>query len=174
MRRYLGVIVLAMIVGNCFSQHKLSFDLAAIRNMRHEINGSNLSCFYHFSERVTGGLEMNRFYTVKKIAEEGIFKSSAWDFDCNIHYLIPFNKKIVFYPLSGFSHTSEKELNSTADESVYNRFWSFNTGAGFLCECGKWAPHIEYCFTWGHNNQQFLLAGISYELEWGKSGKEHK
>jgi len=29
-------------------------------------------------------------------------------------------------------------------------------------------------FTWGKMNQQFLLVGISYELEWGKKEKEKK
>jgi hypothetical protein len=174
MLRNFVVVLLMLPAGNSFAQHKLSFDLAAIRNMRQEINGSNLSCFYHVSERVTAGVEMNRFYPVKKTVKGEELKTSAWDFDYNLHYLVPMNKKIIFYPLTGFSHTSEKELNTATNESVYNRFWSFNTGAGFLCECGRWAPHIEYSFTWGHINQQFLLAGISYELEWGKSGKEHK
>jgi len=55
---------------------------------------------------------------------------------------------------------------------LYERFWSYNTGAGILYQLGKWGPHVEYMFTWGHQNQQFLLAGISYELEWGKKEKE--
>ena len=165
------VIVLLLMAAKCTAQHKISFDLAGIRNMRHQINGSNLSCFYHFNERIAAGVEMNRFYSVKKIAEEGMNESSAWDFDYNMHYLIPFSKKLVFYPLTGFSHTSEKEMNTVTNESLYERFWSFNSGAGFVFECGRWAPHIEYSFTWGQINQQFLLAGISYELEWGKAGK---
>ena len=165
------VIVLLLMAAKCTAQHKISFDLAGIRNMRHQINGSNLSCFYHFNERIAAGVEMNRFYSVKKIAEEGMNESSAWDFDYNMHYLIPLSKKLVFYPLTGFSHTSEKEMNTVTNESLYERFWSFNSGAGFLFECGRWAPHIEYSFTWGQINQQFLLAGISYELEWGKAGK---
>jgi hypothetical protein len=168
------VIILILLAANVVAQHKISFDLAAIRNMRLQINGSNISCFYHFNEHLVAGAEVNRFYPLKKTAEEGVNESSAWDFDYNMHYLIPLNKKLVFYPLTGFSHTSEKEMNTVTKESVYERFWSFNTGAGFLYECGRWAPHIEYSFTWGHLNQQFLLAGISYELEWGKAGKEHK
>lgn len=168
------VIVLMLLAAKCTAQHKISFDLAGIRNMRHEINGSNLSCFYHFNEHLVAGAEMNRFFPVNKKIEGEDVQSSAWDFDYNMHCLIPVSKKLVFFPLTGFSHTSEKEMNTITNESLYERFWSFNTGAGFLLECGRWAPHIEYSFTWGHLNQQFLLAGISYEMEWGKAGKEHK
>ncbi|MBL0358932.1 MAG: hypothetical protein IPP72_19610 [Chitinophagaceae bacterium] len=53
-------------------------------------------------------------------------------------------------------------------------FLSFNTGAGLLLECGRWCPHVEYSYTWGHINQQFLLAGVSYELEWSHPGNERK
>jgi hypothetical protein len=34
-----------------------------------------------------------------------------------------------------------------------------------LIRSGRWVPHIEYTISWGHINQQFFLAGISYELE---------
>jgi len=157
--------------GTVNAQQKMSFDLAAIRNMRTEMYGSNLSCFNHFSEQVTGGIEMNRFYPVKKISGEEELDLSAWDFDLNFHYLVPLCKHCKFYPLTGFSHTAEKEKNIASGEIVYDRFWSFNTGAGMLWELGKWSPHIEYNYTWGRLNQQFLLAGISYELEWKKEKK---
>jgi len=156
------------------AQSKIGFDLAAIRNMRTEMNGLNISCFYHFNEHLAGGIEMNRFFPAsRKIGEEGT-RLSAWDFDMNFHYLLPLHKNIKLYPLTGISHTSEKECNSASSESVYERFWSFNAGAGLLCECGKWSPHIEYSYTWGNFNQQFLLAGISYELEWGHSNEKHR
>lgn len=169
-----SVVVLLLMGLSTVAQNKLSFDLAAIRNMRQSTNGSNISCFYHFSERITGGVEMNRFYPVKKMVAEEAVKSSAWDFDLNFHYLIPLNKKTTFYPLTGISHTSEKEYIIATGESLYTKFWSYNTGAGLLYECGRWAPHIEYSYTWGHINQQFLLAGISYELEWGNHKKESR
>lgn len=179
MFKNLYAVLLLLVSGTSLAQHKIGIDLAAIRNMRQLHSGSNISCFYHFNERLAGGLEMNRFYPLQKIKGEEVIHSSAWDFDLNLHYLVPLNKKIVFYPLTGISHTSEKEHIvittpvTTSAEDTYSRFYSFNTGAGFLWECGKWAPHIEYSYTWGHINQQFLLAGISYELEWGNS-KERK
>lgn len=172
LKRLLLVVCLLTAI-NSFAQNKISIDLAAIRNMRTEMNGLNVSCFYHFTERLTGGIEMNRFFPVhRKIGEEGI-QLSAWDFDMNLHYLLPLHKNIALYPLTGISHTSDKEYNTVNNESLYEKFWSFNTGVGLLCECGKWSPHVEYSYTWGHINQQFLLAGISYELEWGHHTAKH-
>lgn len=139
--------------------------------MRQQLNGVNVSGFYHFNERLIGGIETNRFFPVKHQNEKELVEASAWDFDLNFHYLVPLNKTVKLYPLSGISHTSEKEFNSSTGETAYERFWSYNTGAGVLIELGHWAPHVEYMFTWGHINQQFLLAGISYELEWGHGEK---
>ena len=156
------------------AQHTASFDIAAIRNMRTHMNGLNISGFYHFTERITAGIEMNRFFSVNRIKKDEELKISAWDLDLNFHYLLPLNKKIRLYPLSGISHTSEKEMNRGTAEDHYERFWSFNTGAGLLYVLGKWSPHIEYSYTWGHINQQFLLAGISYELAWGQKEKTEK
>jgi hypothetical protein len=76
------------------------------------------------------------------------------------------------YPLCGISHTSEREEDIASGERDYQRFWSFNTGAGILVSMGRWSPHAEYMFTWGHRNQQFVLVGISYEIEWGHPEKK--
>lgn len=154
------------------AQKTVGIDLASIRNIRHQLNGLNVSAFYHFNERLIGGIEMNRFMPVSREEKEELLEVSAWDFDLNFHYLLPLNKTIKLYPLTGISHTSEKELNRTIGETSYERFWSFNTGAGVLFSLGRWSPHLEYMFTWGHINQQFLLAGISYELEWGYKEKK--
>lgn len=158
----------AMIAG---AQHSTSFDLAGIRNTTAHLNGLNISAFYHFNEHLVGGIEMNRFFTRNQIKHEEAIQLSAWDFDLNFHYLLPVGKTLRLYPLTGISHTSEKEFIISLDETVYERFWSFNAGAGAVFQLGKWAPHIEYMFTWGKLNQQFLLVGISYELEWGKEKK---
>jgi hypothetical protein len=152
---------------NSTAQNKISIDLAAIRHIRKELNGINLSCFYHFNERITGGLEMNRFFPILRKEGEEMIELSAWDFDLNFHFLVPLNKNLKLYPLTGISHTSEREQDNITKVGSYERFWSYNTGAGILWEKGRWAPHVEYSFTWGHLNQQFLLAGISYEIEWG-------
>ena len=170
----LAIACLLLPVLQAKPQKAVSFDLAGIRNIRHQLNGLNVSAFYHFNEHLVGGIEMNRFFTATHIKEGEIQKLSAWDFDLNFHYLLPVTKKMMLYPLSGISHTSEKEFIPEKDEILYDRFWSFNTGAGVLFELGKWGPHAEYMFTWGHMNQQFLLVGISYELEWGRTEKEKK
>lgn len=158
------------------AQQKLSFDVAAIRNFHSQMNGLNVSSFYHFSENLTGGIEVNRFFPVTRIADEETLRLSAWDFDLNFHYLLTLKHRIKCYPLTGISYTAEKEYgsNSHAVWSIKERFFSFNTGAGVLFEAGRWSPHIEYSYTWGHINQQFLLAGISYELEWGRHTNHHQ
>ncbi len=153
------------------AQNKMSIDIASVSNRHSSINGLNVSAFYHFSERFTGGVEMNRFFPINKNLSGEDVQQSAWDFDLNFHYLLPVGKELKIYPLSGISHTSEKEMNVKTGENGIERFWSYNTGAGILYELGKWSPHIEYSFTWGHINQQFLVAGLSYELEWGTHKK---
>ena len=154
------------------AQQKASIDLAATRNMNNSTYGLNVSGFYHFSERIAGGIEVNRFFPItRKIGEEEV-ELSAWDFDLNFHYNIPLAKKLIFYPLTGVSHTSDKEFIPALGETVYSRFYSFNTGAGLFLEGHKIVPYVECNLTWGKINQQFLLAGISYELEWGKHTKE--
>jgi hypothetical protein len=154
------------------AQKTVSMDLAYTRNILHRLNGLNISSFYHFNERLVGGIEVNRYFPVKRHKDDGLIEISAWDFDLNFHYLIPLAKSVKLYPLTGISHTSEKEQNLINSETVYEHFWSFNTGAGVLYSIGKWSPHAEYMFTWGHINQQFLLVGLSYELEWGKKEKK--
>ena len=151
---------------SAFAQHKSSIDLAAIRNFRTHHNGLNVSFFYHFNEHLTAGAEMNRFFPVtKKVGTEEL-KESAWDFDYNMHYILPIHKSLKYYPILGFSHTSEKESLTESGETSYARFWSANTGLGLLLETGKVSPHIEYLATWGKHNQQFILAGLSFEMEW--------
>ncbi|MBK8785312.1 MAG: outer membrane beta-barrel protein [Chitinophagaceae bacterium] len=171
-----GLFIACLLLPAMFAaaQHTASIDLATVRNMHSQLNGFNVSAFYHFNEHLIGGIEMNRFLTSKHIKHEEAVELSSWDFDLNFHYLLPVGKTVRLYPLTGISHTSEKEYIIALDETVYQRFWSFNTGAGAVFQFGKWAPHIEYMFTWGKMNQQFLLAGISYELEWGKKEKEKK
>lgn len=165
MRKSLFLSVLIM-TGMVVSAQKSSIDLAYIRNTHSNLNGLNISFFQHFNERLTGGLEMNRFFTRRMTVEDAEVDQSAWDFDLNLHYLLPLNKQWRFYPIAGVSHTSEKETIVETQETVYTRFFSVNTGAGILFQSGKWAPHAEYLFTWGHMNQQFFLAGVSYEIEW--------
>jgi len=166
----IGFMLLFVAYAN--AQHAISLDLASTRNLAHRINGLNVSCFYHFNERLVGGIEMNRYFPVKRDKDDALMEMSAWDFDLNFHYLISLNKSVKLYPLTGISHTAEREYNRKNSQAVYERFWSYNTGAGILYSIGKWSPHAEYMFTWGHINQRFLLVGLSYELDWGHQGKE--
>jgi hypothetical protein len=153
------------------AQHILSLDLGTIRNTQKPINGLNVSGFYYFNPHLTAGMEVNRFFPVnRQSAEEGL-QISAWDIELNVHYLFSVYKKMNLYPITGISHTVDRELISAKGLSHYESFWSLNTGAGILWEFGNWSPHIEYSFAWGQQNQQFLLAGISYEIE---LGPEHK
>ena len=154
------------------AQHALSFDIAAVSNLHDKTNGLNLSAFYHFNEHWEAGTELNRFFPITKTIDGDEVQQSAWDFDYNIHYLIPVGRKWELYPLTGFSHTSEQEYKAKLNETSTENFWSFNTGAGIIYKLGKWSPHIEYSCTWGEVNKQFLIAGFSYELELSKHKKE--
>lgn len=165
-----------LITVNICAQHTTSFDLAAIRNLHSGLKGLNVSCFYHFNDKLTGGVEINRFFPASKNTSAEKLRLSAWDIDLNFHYIVPLQQHLKFYPLTGISYTAEKENGAGIDEVWYRKehFFSFNTGAGLLLECGRWCPHVEYSYTWGHINQQFLLAGVSYELEWSHPGNERK
>ena len=173
LRKVLFVIVFLFMAKNTDAQHKLSFDLAAIRNMGNDLMGLNVSCFNHFTEKFVGGLEVNRFFAASRVKDGENIRLSAWDLDFNFQYHFALFKKWKIYPIAGVSHTSEREWTEATNQNQFEKFWSFNTGAGTLVELGKWSPHIEYTFSWGKTNQQFLLAGISYELEWGKQEKEN-
>lgn len=170
-----ALLFLLLFSGGAIAQNKIGIDIAGIRNMHSHINGLNVSAFYHFSENLVAGVEMNRFFNNDRKKEEEDITLSAWDFDLNVHYLIPVHHNWKFYPVAGISHTSEKERIIALQENRFERFWSFNTGAGMLLEMGHWSPHVEYVCTWGLLNQQFLLAGLSYEIQWGHqkhTGKE--
>jgi hypothetical protein len=91
----------------------------------------------------------------------------------NFHYLLSLSKGWKFYPVTGISHTSEKAINAVTHYSQYEHFWSVNTGAGMVFELGHWLPHVEYNFSWGRLNQQFILLGIGYEIEWGGLKEAH-
>ena len=160
-----AVIILLLVTATGKSQHIISLDMATIRNTQKPINGLNVSSFYYFNKHLAAGVEVNRFFPVKHKTEAEVMQISAWDIELNFHYLIPVYKKMNLYPITGISHTSDRELAAAKGISHYESFWSLNTGAGISWVFGNWSPHIEYSFTWGHHNQQFLLAGISYDIE---------
>jgi hypothetical protein len=156
------------------AQTEMSIDIAAVHSKHHQLNGLNLSSFYHFNKHITGGIEINRFFPAVRKYQDEETTFSSWDLDLNFHYQVPLSHHWMFYPVTGISHTSEKEVSSKImGEAVTERFWSYNTGAGLLWHKGRWAPHAEYLFTWGHLNQQFFLAGFSYEIELGHKHKTH-
>lgn len=147
--------------GYSIAQHPISVDAGFMQQMNHHLPGVNGSVFYYFNEHLTGGIEVNRFFSKKHLDE----KFSSWDIEINFHYLLPAFKNLKVYPIVGIGHTSEKQISIETNESEFKKFYSANTGAGILIKSGKWLPHLEYTYAWGQMNQQFFLAGISYELE---------
>lgn len=165
--------MIAFTVPAASQEKKISFDLAAIRQTFHKINGLNLSCFYHFNERFAAGVELNRFFPVEHKGEE----LSAWDVDLNAHYLMNLHHHFYFYPVAGISHTfSTEQVIEKPEEMLKDRFWSVNAGGGIVWQKGKWGMHTEFLYTWGQFNQEFVLAGLNYEIELGRHHKqqEHK
>jgi hypothetical protein len=167
MKKISTVIICLVFSIQSHAQHIVSIDLASIRNVRTPINGLNVSSFYHFNKQLVGGLEVNRFFPITRRSEAEEISISAWDIEVNFHYLVEIHKGLSLYPITGVSHTTDKEMNIANKESSHISFWSLNTGGGILWELGHWSPHIEYSFAWGQHNQQFLLAGLTYEIELG-------
>jgi hypothetical protein len=154
------VICLAFSI-HSHAQHPISLDAGFMQQINHHMPGINGSMFYYFNQHLTGGIEVNRFFSKQHFDE----KLSSWDVEINFHYILPVVKNIKMYPIIGIGHTSEKEINNETNEAVLKKFFSANTGAGVLVKYGRWLPHIEYTCAWGQVNQQFILTGISYELE---------
>lgn len=149
-------------------EKKISIDIAVIRQTFHQVNGLNLSTFYHFNERLAAGVEMNRFFPVLHKDQQ----LSAWDFDFNGHYLFDLHHHLFFYPIAGFSHTfSQEQAVADPEEISRDRFWSVNAGSGLMWMKGKWGMHAEFLYTWGQFNQEFVLAGLNYEIELGRKHK---
>ena len=175
----LGLLLMSLQI--TAQENQFSLDLSNVKNTRDALTGINISSYYHFNQRLSGGIELNRFFS-KKIVRRDIevennveeLELSAWDFDCNFHYNIPLTNHIIAYPILGFSHTSEKEKMLTQKKEYTQHFLSYNSGFGIMYSLGKIYPHIEYLFTWGKINQEFLLVGFSYELNIGHHNYKKK
>lgn len=64
------------------AQKTISVDVAGNMNLRNSSSGITTGVFYHLSERISGGLEMNRFFKHHNLVnEEEEMEISAWDFD---------------------------------------------------------------------------------------------
>lgn len=145
--------------------------MACNLNLRKSMPGTMVSAYYHFTEKVVAGVEVNRFYQHRRRVNEEENKLSAWDIDMNLHYHIPLSKKLFFYPLAGLGHTSERDENVTKGEVEMNNFYSVNAGTGILLELKRFTPFIEYMHTWGEINQEFFLVGVGYAIHLGHKGK---
>jgi hypothetical protein len=145
---------------------KLSVDVAGVRNHTFNLYGANTSVFYHFNESLSAGVEANRFFAKKKgNADEEIY-FSAWDYDFNLHYLLPVTKKFSLYPVLGFGFSFEREESKAGINRLHRKY--FNTGAGILFNTGIIKPHIEYVLATHRKTEQFALAGITIELNFKK------
>jgi len=171
MKLYLCLSSLILSLPLTAQENKISLDFSNVINTKDALKGINISTFFHFTEHLSGGVEVNRFFG-KKILRKDVevenkieeIELSAWDFDCNFHYSFKVSKHLKAYPIWGFSHTTEIEKRTTENHENSTHFWSYNTGLGFMYHFGKISPHIEYLFTWGKTNQEFLLVGFSYEI----------
>lgn len=165
MKKYLQVTVLLLAFSlQALAQEKGSVDLGYMYNTHSGLNGDNISYYHHLNHKWSAGVECIRFFPASKFKNGEEERISAWDFEINLHYNIPLAHHWKLYPITGIGHTTEKE-NLHGELTTHN-FWSFNTGAGLGVEIGHWSPHIEYNLGWGKTHQRFLLAGLSYEIDW--------
>lgn len=163
----IGGISFLLLSFRSFSQNKLSIDLASIRNIKKSHTGLSVSSYYHVTKHLSGGLEVNQFFPIHRIVHEEDLLQSAMDIDLNAHYNFYVFKNIIFYPITGICHNSDIEKNLETGKRHSKQFWSFNSGAGITLGNAKCSPFVEYSYTWGQLNQQFLMAGVCFEIEWG-------
>ncbi len=148
------------------AQRKIGIDVAAIRNHTTKQNGINFSAFYFLNNKLSTGLEINRFFPALRLKHNGSYRISAWDYDWNIHFNNSIGKYWTIYPLTGISYTFEKEQNQQNAELVRTGRLFFNAGAGILLNTKKVRPHMEYFLATNRKTEHYLLVGISYEFEW--------
>lgn len=163
MRKLFAAFFIA-ILGIAYSKaQSISIDVAAVKNQSQQVHGVNLSVFYHFTENLNAGIEVNRFFEQRKTKEAGELILSSWDYDFNVHYYLHPFKFLVVYPVTGFSVSVEKE--SSGDETIQRKQLYFNSGAGIMLNTKTVKPHLEYVFANGNRKEHFLIAGITIELE---------
>jgi hypothetical protein len=148
------------------AQRKIGIDVAAIRNHTTKQNGINLSAFYFLNNKLSTGIEINRFFPVLRLKQSSTYRISAWDYDWNIHFNNNIGKYWTIYPLTGISYTFEKEQNQQNAELVRSGRFYFNAGAGILLNTKRVRPHMEYFLATHRKTEHYLLVGISYEFEW--------
>lgn len=119
------------------TQHAVSIDVAGLHNTSYKLSGLNVSCFYHFSKRVAGGIELNRFFPKQQLKSNEEVQLSAWDTDINFHYFFFPEHNWKVYAAAGITHTSDKEELVKDGQCTYEHFWSLNTGAGILYKWGN-------------------------------------
>ncbi len=153
------------------AQHAVSIDIAALHNVSANMEGLNVGSYYHIDKRLTAGVELSRFFPVQRQEHSDEVQLSAWDIDLDFHYLFDIIRDWKLYAIAGIAHAADKETVLESGLTTHERFWSLNSGAGLLYAHGKWAPHIEYHFTYGRQNQHVMLAGVSYEIEWRRHEK---
>lgn len=161
--------VLFIITGLLYMQiaaaQKISIDAAVIRNTTQKLWGVNTAIFYHFTERLSGGFELTRFYNRMVQQKSEKVERSAWDIDLNFHFDVFRVKKLNLYPLLGVGYNEFRETNRSLNESLYERYWALNTGAGIRLDAGILKPHVEYTAVWAGQIEHILLAGIALEFE---------
>ncbi len=161
-KRFTAFFISILCIGYSKAQ-SISIDVAAVRNKSQKVHGANLSVFYHFTENLNAGFEVNRFFEHRKTKETGEFLLSSWDYDFNVHYYLHPFKFLVVYPLTGFSVSVEKESSSV--ETIQSKQLYFNSGGGLMLNTKTVKPHMEYIYANGNRKEHFLIAGITIELE---------
>lgn len=145
---------------------RISIDVAGIRNHTQKLNGVNLSVFYHFTEAFSAGAEVNRFFTANRVKDNETVQLSVWDIDVNLHYYIPLYKKVYVYPVLGVGAATEKEQKESGTRLHHVKY--FNAGAGLLLNTRTIKPHIEYVVASSRKTEQYVLAGITIEIDFKK------
>jgi len=142
----------------------LSIDGAVVRNPSNNLKGINTGLYYHFTRKLSGGLELTRFFSRALVVKPDRIERSAWDVDLNIHYDIARFWKIDLYPIVGIGYNEQREKNAQLHRSFYDRYWALNTGAGIRLDAVLLKPHAEYTAIWAGKFEHLLLAGITYEF----------
>jgi hypothetical protein len=150
----------------CAKAQRISIDVAGIRNHTQQLNGANFSVFYHFTEMFSAGAEVNRFFTTRRVKENETVQLSVWDFDVNLHHYIALHKKLYVYPVLGVGLATEKEQKEYGTRHHHVKY--FNAGAGLLLNTGTIKPHIEYVIASSRKTEQYVLAGVTIEIDFKK------
>lgn len=165
-------LTIISILGFCFfnlsAQEGFMGGVGPTYELNNDLAGTNARLYYGPNEKFCFGPEAS-YYPYQKINDE--YEASIIDLNINAHYIFEVTHKLGIYPVSGLNFTIEKErLIEFKDDVFEEEELGLNYGLGAHYNLGKIFAFVEFKGVIGQLNDEFLTAGILFNLS---KKKEH-